>query len=114
MKRAAIDSSFFVHQHKGTIAALRHVIKPFAHLIRVEEWFDTGEDVHTFRLILAVFESGITDKAYATMQALINDAKPLRSHLQEIQFHQEIPSAATLGVYTYSADITTIYPQGAV
>lgn len=111
-KRAAIASAFFVHQHKGTIAALRHVIKPFAHLVRVEEWFDSGSVPHTFRLVLAVFESGINDSAYANMLALIEDAKPLRSHLQEIEFYQEIPSYASIGTYAYSADITTIYPRG--
>lgn len=111
-KRAAIDAAFFVHQHKGTVAAIRRAIKPFAHLIRIEEWFEVGTDPHTFRLILSVFEEGLSYAFYNNMLALIDDAKPLRSHLLEIQIYQEIPSAEHIGIYTYSGDTTTIYPKG--
>ncbi|MFD2016886.1 phage tail protein I [Vibrio olivae] len=39
-KRAAIEAAFYVHKHKGTIAAVRRVVEPFGFLINVVEWWE--------------------------------------------------------------------------
>lgn len=43
-KRSVCASSFFVHQHKGTISALRRVVEPLGFLIEVREWWQLNEE----------------------------------------------------------------------
>lgn len=111
-KRAAIDAAFFVHKYKGTISAIRRVVEPLGYLIDVLEWWEknpTG-DPYTFELIVGVLDKGITDEMYAQMTSLIDDAKPLRSHLTGLVIYAETRGAFYLGAGTYCGDTTTIYP----
>lgn len=111
-KRAAIDAAFFVHKHKGTISAIRRVVEPLGYLIDVLEWWKKSPkgDPHTFELIVGVLDKGITDEMYAQMTSLIDDAKPLRSHLIGLVIYAETRGALYLGAVTYCGDTTTIYP----
>ncbi|ELI5739685.1 phage tail protein I [Vibrio fluvialis] len=111
-KRAAIDAAFFVHKHKGTISAIRRVVEPLGYLIDVLEWWKKNPkgDPHTFELIVGVLDKGITDEMYAQMTSLIDDAKPLRSHLIGLVIYAETRGALYLGAVTYCGDTTTIYP----
>ncbi|EKO3414769.1 phage tail protein I [Vibrio fluvialis] len=111
-KRAAIDAAFFVHKHKGTISAVRRVVEPLGYLIDVVEWWEKIQKgaPHTFELIVGVLDKGITDEMYAQMTSLIDDAKPLRSHLIGLVIYAETRGALYLGAVTYCGDTTTIYP----
>ncbi|HBD3080495.1 TPA: phage tail protein I, partial [Escherichia coli] len=80
-KRSVCASSFFVHQHKGTISALRRVVEPLGFLIEVREWWQLDEEPGTFRLVVGVLDSGITDEMYQELERLIEDAKPASRHL---------------------------------
>lgn len=80
-KRSVCASSFFVHQHKGTISALRRVVEPLGFLIEVREWWQLNEEPGTFRLVVGVLDSGITDEMYQELERLIEDAKPASRHL---------------------------------
>ncbi|MDN3611350.1 phage tail protein I [Vibrio ostreicida] len=111
-KRAAIEAAFFVHRHKGTIAAIRRVVEPLGYLINVMEWWQTqpqGEP-HTFALTVGVLDSGISDEMYRQMVALIEDAKPLRSHLTGLAIHAESRGVLSVNAGMYCGDLTTIYP----
>ena len=60
VKRIAIKQSFFIHKHKGTIAAVRRVVEPIGYLVELKEWFNTvpqGE-AGTFSLTIEVPETG--------------------------------------------------------
>ncbi len=43
------EGCFYIHQHKGTTSAVRRVVEPFGFLIRIIEWWQTGETPGTFR-----------------------------------------------------------------
>ncbi|ENS4968160.1 phage tail protein I [Vibrio fluvialis] len=111
-KRAAIDAAFYVHKHKGTISAVRRVVEPLGYLIDVLEWWETIPKgaPHTFELVVGVLDKGITDEMYNQMVALIDDAKPLRSHLTGLAIYAETRGAFYCGAGTYCGDMTTIYP----
>ncbi|KDM92901.1 phage tail protein I [Photobacterium galatheae] len=111
-KRAAIDAAFFVHKHKGTIAAVRRVVEPLGFLIDVIEWWEKSPQgpPHTFELIVGVLDKGITDEMYSQMVNLIYDAKPLRSHLTGLAIYAETRGSLYFGAATYCGDMTTVYP----
>ncbi len=111
-KREAIDAAFYVHQHKGTIAAIRRVVEPFGFLIDVVEWFQTTPKgtPHTFTLVIGVSERGITQAVYQQMTALIEDAKPLRSHLLSLDIQAQTAGPFYVGAAMYCGDETVVYP----
>lgn len=49
VKRQVVKDAFYIHQHKGTTSAVRRVVEPFGFLIRIIEWWQTGEAPGTFR-----------------------------------------------------------------
>lgn len=54
VKRQVVKDAFYIHQHKGTTSAVRRVVEPFGFLIRIIEWWQTGEALGTFRLDIGV------------------------------------------------------------
>lgn len=109
-KRAVIRAAFYVHQHKGTIAALRRVVEPLGYLIEVVEWWQTGETRGTFRLRVGVLETGISDEMYFELERLIDDAKPLTRHLVGLAISLESHGRARVGAAAYLGDELTVYP----
>jgi phage tail P2-like protein len=49
-KRAVIKASRFVHQHKGTIGAVRRALDALGIGLEIREWFETGDAPGTFRV----------------------------------------------------------------
>lgn len=76
VKRQVVKDAFYIHQHKGTTSAVRRVVEPFGFLIRIIEWWQTGEAPGTFRLDIGVQDQGITEDTYLELERLISDAKP--------------------------------------
>lgn len=81
VKRRVVQDAFYIHQHKGTTSAVRRVVEPFGFLIRIIEWWQTGEQPGTFRLDIGVQDQGITEETYLELERLISDAKPCSRHL---------------------------------
>ena len=111
-KRAAIESTFFIHAHKGTIGALRRVVEPLGYLLEVIEWRQTvpqGEP-GTFALKVGVLETGITEEMYQELTALIDDAKPLSRTLTQLVISLE--STGNINVFTslYEGEVIDVYP----
>ena len=75
-KRDAIRAAYFIHAHKGTIGALRRVVEPLGYLIEVREWWEEGPlgVPGTFRLLVGVLDTGITEAMYQELTWLIDDA----------------------------------------
>lgn len=111
-KRAAIRAAYFIHAHKGTIGALRRVVEPLGYLIEVREWW---EEVPlgvpgTFRLLIGVLDSGITEEMYQELTWLIDDAKPLTRHLVGLAIGLEVRGTTYLGAAVTEGDTLTVYP----
>lgn len=109
-KRSVIASSFFVHQHKGTISALRRVVEPLGFLIEVREWWQLNEEPGTFRLVVGVLDNGITDEMYQELERLINDAKPASRHLTGLAISLSTSGEMYLGAGCYLGETLTVYP----
>lgn len=108
-KRSVIDSAFFVHQHKGTISALRRVVETLGFLIEVREWWQLNETPGTFRLVVGVLDSGITEEMYQELERLIEDAKPASRHLIGLTISLSSEGRIYTGAGTYDGDELTIY-----
>ncbi|WP_460645836.1 phage tail protein I [Leclercia adecarboxylata] len=109
-KRSVIASSFYVHQHKGTISALRRVVEPLGFLIEVREWWQLNEEPGTFRLEVGVLDKGITDEMYQELERLIYDAKPASRHLTGLAISLSTTGEAYVGAGCYLGETLTVYP----
>lgn len=112
VKRKVIKASPFVHQHKGTIGALRRAVEPLGYLIRVREWWQSAPvGVRgTFALDIGVLDTGITSTMYTELERLIDDAKPLTRHMTGLAISLESRGPLYLGAACYLGDEITIYP----
>lgn len=111
-KRGVIKASFYVHQRKGTISAMRRIVEPLGYLLRVEEWWQTDPPgtPGTFRLDIWVQESGITEATFTGLERLLDDAKPLTRHLLDLTVKLDSRGALYLGVTSYGGDVLSVYP----
>lgn len=110
VKRQIVKDAFYIHQHKGTTSAIRRVVEPFGFLIRILEWWQTGEAPGTFRLDISVQDKGITEETYAELERLISDAKPCSRHLIGISIDMQTAGAMVIGAANYLGDEITVYP----
>lgn len=111
-KRNAIKAAYFIHSRKGTIGALRRVVEPLGYLIEVREWWEElplGVP-GTFRLLIGVLDTGITEAMYQELSWLIDDAKPLSRHLVGLAIGLEVRGAGYVGASALSGETTTVYP----
>lgn len=111
-KRAAIRSAYFIHAHKGTIGALRRVVEPLGYLIEVREWWEEAPlgVPGTFRLMIGVLDSGITEAMYQELTWLIDDAKPLTRHLVGLAIGLEVRGRTYIGAAAMDGETLTVYP----
>ena len=110
IKRQVVSDAFYIHQHKGTISAIRRVVEPFGFLIRVVEWWNNGEAPGTFRLDIGVQDQGITEETYAELERLISDAKPCSRHLLGMSINLQSGGTFFTGAASYDGDDLTVYP----
>ncbi|HBV9359936.1 TPA: phage tail protein I, partial [Klebsiella pneumoniae] len=59
-KRRVIGESFWLHQRKGTVAALRRVVENMGYSLSIEEWWQVADQAGTFRITIDVNDIGIT------------------------------------------------------
>lgn len=109
-KRQVIAGSYRIHRQKGTIAALRQVVEPFGFLLRVIEWWQSGEQPGTFRLEISILDQGITEETYHELERLIDDVKPVSRHLTGLSLSLQTQGDAITGAGCYVGDTLTIYP----
>lgn len=109
-KRSVVAAAHYVHRHKGTISALRRVVEPLGYLIEVREWWQLNEEPGTFRLVVGVLETGITDEMYQELERLIADAKPASRHLTGLAISLGVEGAFFTGSGCYDGDALTVYP----
>lgn len=109
-KRNVVRTAYFIHRRKGTIGALRRVVEPFGFLIEVREWWQLNEKPGTFRLVVGVLDTGITDEMYQEIERLISDAKPASRHLTGLAISLSTSGEFYVGAGCYSGDTLAVYP----
>lgn len=111
-KRQVIAASFYIHQHKGTIGALKRAVEPLGFLIRVTEWWQRQPEgiPGTFALEVGVREQGITEQMYAELERLIDDAKPCSRHLIGLAVSLQSNGYLWFAATNYTGDTLTVYP----
>ena len=110
VKRQVVRDAYFIHRQKGTIAAVRRVVEPFGFLIRVIEWWQSGETPGTFRLDIGVQDQGITEETYQELERLIAGAKPVSRHLVGLSINLQTTGNVITGAASYQGDDLTVYP----
>ncbi|MDC8757505.1 phage tail protein I [Janthinobacterium fluminis] len=112
IKRGTIKASYFIHKHKGTIAAVRRVVESLGYLIRITEWWQTTPPgvPGTFRLDVGVLDTGITDAMFQEMERLIADAKPVSRHLTGLAIYLESRGQVQICLAAYHGEVMTVYP----
>ncbi len=109
-KRAVVAASEYVHRHKGTIGSIRRVVEPLGYLIRIIEWWKTGDVPGTFRLDVGVLDTGITEEMYNELERLIADARPCSRHLIGLSINLDSTGGLPTTAACYSGDELTVYP----
>jgi len=110
VKHKVVKDAFYIHQHKGTISAIRRVVEPLGYLIRVIEWWKTNDEPGTFRLDVGVLDTGITEEMYHELERVIADAKPCSRHLIGLSITLDANGTVPVAVASYSGDELTVYP----
>lgn len=110
VKRKVVQDAFYIHQHKGTVSAIRRVVEPLGYLIRVIEWWKTNDAPGTFRLDVGVLDTGITEEMYHELERVIADAKPCSRHLIGLSITLDANGTVSVAVASYSGDELTVYP----
>ena len=113
VKRIAIKQSYFVHKHKGTIAAVKRVIEPIGYLVELKEWFQTQPQgkAGTFSLTVEVPESGLNEQTYNELVRLVNDVKPVSRHLVQLAIAISPTGLLNTFIGQQTGEIITVYPQ---
>ncbi|UXY16725.1 phage tail protein I [Chitiniphilus purpureus] len=111
-KRQVIRDAFYVHQHKGTIGALRRVVEPFGYDLTVIEWWqmEPAGEPGTFALEVSVLDEGISPELYAELERLVDDAKPLSRKLAQIMINLEPRGTFWIAAAVADGDTLTVYP----
>ncbi len=98
-KRQAVSDAFWIHQRKGTVAAVRRVIENLGYSMTLQEWWEVADPAGTFRLEIDLNDIGITETMIKELERIIGDARPVSRHIARLSL-----SAGTTGpVYTGAA-----------
>lgn len=111
-KRAVVRDSFFVHQRKGTVAAVRRAIENIGYIVSLIEWWQINEPAGTFRITIDVMDIGITSEGVNELQRLIDDTKPVSRHATGVNILTKASGKTFIGVTVYLGEILTVYPEG--
>ena len=109
-KRQAIRDAFYIHRHKGTVAAIRRVIESFGYSMTLTEWWQIADPRGTFRLTVDVNETGVTADLINELERLISDAKPVSRPISQLSLSVKVAGVLSVGSALFDGDILTIYP----
>ncbi|EKQ8002001.1 phage tail protein I [Raoultella ornithinolytica] len=111
-KRSVIGEAFWLHQRKGTVAALRRVIEKMGYSLSITEWWDVADPAGTFRLETDVNDIGITSRMLDELTRLINETKPVSRHMAQFNISAKVTGTIFIGATLSSGEIITVYPDG--
>ncbi|MDK1707007.1 phage tail protein I [Serratia marcescens] len=107
-KRDAIKSAFYIHQHKGTVGAVRRAVQNFGGEIRIVEWWEDGAEPGTFRLEISLLDTGISESDLMLMMRQINQVKPLSRHLTDVKFSESVGAMVFMGAALVTGNTLTL------
>ncbi len=114
LKRQAIQHAFILHQHKGTLHALRQVLEPLGYQIQVASWWEIipPDPAGTFRLQVNLPDGAeLTEAQRIEIEILIEDVKPVSRHVIGLMLTRIITGVIEWASAAIDGDILTIYPQ---
>ncbi len=111
-KRRVIGESFWLHQRKGTVAALRRVVENMGYSLSIEEWWQVAEQAGTFRITIDVNDIGITEALLTELERLINITKPVSRHLSGITMLTRTAGDIYYGMAVSEGDVISVWPAG--
>ncbi|WP_435404358.1 phage tail protein I [Klebsiella quasipneumoniae] len=111
-KRSVIGEAFWLHQRKGTIAAIRHVVEKMGYSLSITEWWEVADPAGTFRLETDVNDIGITSRMLDELTRLINETKPVSRHTAQFNISAKVTGTIFIGATLSSGEIITVYPDG--
>ena len=111
-KRAVIKASFKVHQHKGTVGALRAALSAIGYDIEMMEWFQESPpgEPYTFGLTAELDGRGIDAGLWDEIESVALAAKNARSHLRYVRLRSTVRGKFYVGGTTISAEIVSVEP----
>ncbi|HBU6376191.1 TPA: phage tail protein I [Klebsiella variicola] len=110
-KRQAVSDAFWIHQRKGTVAAVRRVIETLGYSMTLQEWWEVADPAGTFRLEIDLNDIGITETMIKELERIIGDAKPVSRHMTQITLATGSQGVAWAGAVTVDGESVTVYPQ---
>ncbi|SSG24832.1 phage tail protein I [Klebsiella pneumoniae] len=111
-KRQAVSDAFWIHQRKGTVAAVRRVIETLGYSMTLQEWWEVADPAGTFRLEIDLNDIGITASMIKELERIIGDAKPVSRHISQMTLGVSSHGAANVGISIFDGEVIDIYPPG--
>ncbi|HHD7772041.1 TPA: phage tail protein I [Klebsiella quasipneumoniae] len=111
-KRQAVSNAFWIHQRKGTVAAVKRVIEGLGYSMTLEEWWEVADPAGTFRLEIDLNEIGITEPMIYELERIIGDAKPVSRHISQMTLSASVYGTAYTGAAFVDGEVITVYPPG--
>ncbi len=111
-KRQAVSDAFWIHQRKGTVAAVRRVIETLGYSMTLQEWWEVADPAGTFRLEIDLNDIGITESMIRELERIIGDAKPVSRHISQMTLGVSSHGAANVGISIFDGEVIDIYPPG--
>ena len=109
-KRQAVSDAFWIHQRKGTVAAVKRVIEGLGYSMTLNEWWEVADPAGTFRLEIDLNEIGITEPMIVELERIIGDAKPVSRHISQMTLSVSTPGSAWVGVAGFDGEVISVYP----
>ncbi|MCP5799744.1 phage tail protein I [Klebsiella pneumoniae] len=111
-KRQAVSDAFWIHQRKGTVAAVRRVIETLGYSMTLQEWWEVADPAGTFRLEVDLNNIGITETMIYELERIIGDAKPVSRHISQLTLSARTSGIAYVGAAINDGEIINVYPLG--
>lgn len=111
-KRQAVSDAFWIHQRKGTVAAVKRVIEGLGYSMTLEEWWKVADPAGTFRLEIDLNEIGITEPMIYELERIIGDTKPVSRHLAQMTLTAGTRGPVWLGAAIFDGEDISVYPPG--
>ncbi|BBQ88109.1 phage tail protein I [Raoultella ornithinolytica] len=111
-KRQAVSDAFWIHQRKGTIAAVRRVIETLGYSMTLQEWWEVADPAGTFRLEIDLNDIGITESMIKELERIIGDAKPVSRHISQLTLSASTRGVASIGIAICDGEVISVFPPG--
>lgn len=110
-QRAVCAASLPIHQHKGTLGAVRRVFGAVGYRGQIVEWWQQAPAgvPHTFRAEVEIDDRGIDDAAITRIERQLTAVKPERSHYT-LRLVARSNCALRVACGTQSGEIVTLEP----